>query len=115
MTESNINVNTAAVEVEQSHFDGGVLEFFGMLIAAQLITAFTLGLCAPWALCMFFRWKLSHTVIGGRRLQFNGKGGDLFVNWIKWFLLCIVTLGIYGFWLWVSLEKWKTKNTSFAN
>jgi len=31
-----------------------------------------------------------------------------------WFLLCIVTFGIYSFWLSIALENWKVKNTTFA-
>jgi len=38
----------------------------------------------------------------------------LFGNWIKWFLLCVITLWIYSFWVFIALEKWKVKNTVFA-
>jgi uncharacterized membrane protein YjgN (DUF898 family) len=51
----------------------------------------------------------------GGLLQFNGTAMGLFGNWIKWLLLCIVTVGIYSFWLGIALEKWKVKHTSFAN
>ncbi|MBQ1712899.1 MAG: DUF898 family protein, partial [Treponema sp.] len=49
----------------------------------------------------------------GKRLKFDGTAAQLFGNWIKWFLLIIVTLGIYGFWIPIKLKKWKTKHTSF--
>jgi uncharacterized membrane protein YjgN (DUF898 family) len=64
---------------------------------------------------MVYGWKINHTVIEGRRLHFNGKAISLFANWIKWLLLSIITLGIYGFWTRISLEKWKVKNTVFIN
>ncbi|MCD3195328.1 hypothetical protein G8S49_08090 [Clostridium botulinum C] len=39
----------------------------------------------------------------------------LFCNWIKWLLLIIITLGIYSFWVGIALQKWKVKNTEFAD
>ena len=51
----------------------------------------------------------------GRRLKFNGSAIGLFDNWIKWLLLIVVTLGIYGFWVHIKLEQWKVKNTTFLN
>lgn len=62
---------------------------------------------------MVYGWKINHTVIEGNRLQFNGSPIGLFGNWIKWLLLTIITLGIYGFWVRIALEKWKVRNTSF--
>jgi uncharacterized membrane protein YjgN (DUF898 family) len=47
-------------------------------------------------------------------LRFDGTALGLFGNWIKWLLLSIITLGIYGFWVRIALKKWKTKHTFFA-
>lgn len=101
--------NTKAI----SYFDGGLLELIGWSILGGLITFITLGICYPWALCMVYGWKINHTVVEGKRLHFIGTATDLFVNWIKWFFLCLITFGIYSFWLGVALEKWKVKNTVF--
>ena len=81
----------------------------------SLITSCTFGICYPWALCMIYGWKINHTVVEGRRLKFNGSAVGLFGNWIKWLLLIIVTLGIYGFWVHIKLEQWRVKNTTFLN
>jgi uncharacterized membrane protein YjgN (DUF898 family) len=62
---------------------------------------------------MIYGWKINHTVIEGRRLKFTGSALGLFGNWIKWFLLTLITFGIYGFWVIIALEKWKVKNTQF--
>jgi len=99
---------------QKSYFDGGVLQFIGYSILCILISVCTLGICVPWAVCMFIGWQTSHTVVQGRRLKFNGSGISLFGNYIKWWLLCIVTLGIYSFWLYVSMQKWIAQNTVFA-
>ena len=103
------------VQTEKSCFDGGLLQLIGWRILGGFITAITLGICYPWAICMIYRWEAKHTVINGRRLKFTGTAIQLLGNWIKWILLTIITLGIYGFWLNIKLIKWKTKHTEFAD
>lgn len=100
---------------EKSYFDGGLLQLICWKLLGGLITALTLGLCYPWAICMLYSWEAKHTVINGRRLKFTGTAVQLFGNWIKWVLLTIITLGIYSFWLDIKLKQWKTKHTVFAD
>jgi uncharacterized membrane protein YjgN (DUF898 family) len=99
----------------ESYFDGGLLNLIGVALLGFIITTITFGICYPWALCMVYGWRINHTVIEGRRLRFNGTAISLFGQWIKWLFLSIITLGIYSFWLGIALEKWKVKNTSFAD
>lgn len=101
--------------MEESYFDGGLLQLIGYKIIGIFVTVITLGICAPWAICMIYNWEAKHTVINGHRLKFDGSAIGLFSNWIKWLLLTIITLGIYSFWLVIALKKWKTKHTHFAN
>lgn len=108
-------MSSSEIKMGESYFDGGLLSFIGWSILGFLVTTLTFGICYPWAVCMVYGWRINHTVVEGKRLQFNGKALGLFGNWIKWLLLCIITLGIYSFWLMISLEKWKVKNTSFAD
>lgn len=110
----NVNVN-AGLKSTNSYFDGGLAQLIGWGIIGFLLTVCTLGICYPWALCMHYGWKINHTVIEGRRLKFTGSAVGLFGLWIKWLILSIITLGIYSFWVGISLEKWRTKNTTFAN
>lgn len=88
-----------------SYFDGGLLQFLAWTILGAIITVCTFGLCLPWAYCMIYRWETEHTVINRRRLLFDGKATQLFGNWIKWWLLTLITLGIYGFWLGIKLKQ----------
>lgn len=97
------------------YFDGGLLELVMVNILGALITTFTFGICYPWAITMIYSWEARHTVLDGRRLKFTGTAVGLFGQWIKWFLLCIITLGIYSFWVNIALKKWKTKNLVFEN
>lgn len=101
--------------MNESYFDGGLLQLIGYRILGILITFLTLGICAPWAICLVYNWETKHTVINGHRLVFDGSAIGLFGNWIKWLLLTIITIGIYGFWLSIALKKWKTKHTQFIN
>ena len=66
----------------ESKFTGGLLGLIGINILAGLITIVTLGIGAPWAICVRERWIARHTVIDGRRLYFDGTGAQLFGNYI---------------------------------
>lgn len=94
-----------------SYFDGKLIQLIGYKLLGLLITAFTLGIAYPWALCMVKRWEVVHTVVDGRRLAFNGNGLQLFGKYILWMLLSVVTLGIYSFWLNINITKWVTYHT----
>lgn len=98
----------------KSDFDGGLGQFIGWSLLGWLVTALTLGICFPWAVCMIYGWKINHTIIEGRRLKFTGTATSLFGHWIKWLLLTIITLGIYGLWVNIKLEQWKARHTEFA-
>lgn len=95
-------------------FDGGAGSFLIVGIFSTLLMIFTLGLATPWAIVMRYRWRTTHTIIDGRRLRFTGTGIGLFGNWLKWWLLCIVTLGIYVFWVVPRLTRWTVENQTFA-
>ncbi len=98
-----------------STFDGSLLNYIGVSILSTLIIIFTLGIGTPWAICLRYGWKINHTIIDGRRLRFNGTAIGLFGSWLKWLFLCIITCGIYSFWLFIAVEKWKVSNTTFAD
>jgi len=95
-----------------SKFDGGLLGLIGTGIVTWLLVVFTLGIGTPWAVCYFARWFAGHTYIEGKRMKFVGTGGELFVQYIKWFLLTIITIGIYGFWLGIKMTKWVVSNVT---
>jgi uncharacterized membrane protein YjgN (DUF898 family) len=95
-------------------FDGGAATFFGTAILATLITVFTIGICYPYALVLMQRWKAKHTFVKGFQLKFTGTGIGLLGQWIKWFFLCLITFGIYGFWVYPRLQRWIVEHTDFS-
>ena len=97
--------------MKESQFTGGLLGLIGINLLQVIMITITLGLGTPWAICMKERWMAEHTFIDGKQLTFDGTGGQLFGNFIKWFLLTILTLGIYGFWLDIKMKQWITKHT----
>lgn len=94
-------------------FDGGAGTFLVVGFLGFLVTLLTLGLCFPWAIVMKERWRVEHTLVGGKRMKFHGSAWGLFGLWIRQWFLLIITFGIYIFWLIPSIESWKAKNTSF--
>lgn len=98
-----------------SYFDGSLIELIGWKILSYLITTITLGIGAAWGQCMLYSYQIKHTVYNGKRLKFEGTGGDLFVNIFKWILLTIITLGIYAFFIPVKKTKWVISNIHFED
>ena len=94
-------------------FDGGAGTYVGTAILAFLVTLLTLGLCTPYAVVLRQRWRAKHSYIDGRRLVFTGSAWGLLGHWLKWWLLVLVTLGIYGFWVVPRMTKWVVENTDF--
>ena len=94
-----------------STWTGGVLETVAASIVTSLIITFTCGIATPWAVCYMYNFILSHTVIDGKKLRFDGTGGELFGNWIVWAILTTVTCGIYGFWVTPKMYQWIASHT----
>ena len=96
-----------------SDWDGSVLDTIVNSIVASLIISFTCGIATPWAICYMYKFIINHATVDGKRLRFDGTGGELFGQWIKWLLLTIITCGIYGFWVTPRLYKWIVNHTHF--
>lgn len=98
-----------------SYFDGSLIELIGWKLLSFLITIVTFGIAAPWGACMIYAYEINHTVYNGKRLKFEGTGGDLFVNIFKWVLLSIITLGIYTLFIPIRKTKWVISNIHFED
>lgn len=99
------------VDPENSQFDGAGLELLGYTLLLILVSGITCGIAAPWMICKIYRWRVSHTVINGKRLVFTGTGASLLGHWILWEILSVVTCGIYAFFAHVALRKWELNHT----
>ncbi len=98
-----------------SQFTGGAFSLFFRRLLVGFVSIITLGIAAAWINCWLLRWEAEHTYINGRQLEFVGTGAALFVNYLKWTLLTLVTLGLYllitqG----IAYERWRVANTRIA-
>ena len=98
----------------ESKFTGGLLGLIGINILSGLIMGITLGIALPWAVCMKEKWYTEHTIVDGKKLVFDGNAVQLFGNYIKWFLLSLITCGIYSFWLSIKMKQWVVSHTHLA-
>jgi uncharacterized membrane protein YjgN (DUF898 family) len=96
-------------------FHGDVSSHFGVAILSFLLTVITLGLGYPWAVCMKEQWKANNTTINGKKLKFIGTGSGLFMKWLLWSFLFIITIGIYGLWIAPKFQKWVIEHTDFVD
>lgn len=96
-------------------FDGWFGQQALITLFGAVISVLTLGLALPATATASARWRATHTVLDGRRLTFDGKGVQLFGNYIKWWLLSVVTLGIYAWFIPNRLRAWKAKHTHYEN
>ena len=108
-------VTEEILDPNKSVFDGSGLELFIINLVGAFICLVTIGLASPWVICYRIGWDRRHTVYNGRRLAFNGTGIQLFGKWIVWFLLTIVTCGLYSFVMGLKLEQWILSHTTFAD
>lgn len=95
-------------------FHGGAATYVGTAVLGALVTVFTLGICYPYAVVLGQRWMARHATIDGQPLVFTGSAVGLFGNWLKWLLLMIITLGIYGFWVAPRMTRWKWEHMDFV-
>lgn len=96
----------------ESKFTGGAFGNFFRVLAVYLASAITLGIAYPFMECWYLEWKVQHTFINGKRLTFNGNGGEYFVKYIIWFLLSVITFGIYYIvQMKINLITWETEHT----
>ena len=80
----------------------------------MFLSVISLGIAIPWAVCRTERWMAKHTIIDGKQLKFDGTGGALFGQYIKWFLLTCITFGIYGSVVKLRMHQWVIAHTHFA-
>ena len=106
---------TSGKAVTEEILDPNKSELFIINLVGALICLVTIGLASPWVICYRIGWDRRHTVYNGRRLAFNGTGIQLFGKWIIWFLLTIVTCGLYSFVMGLKLEQWVLSHTTFAD
>lgn len=109
------NITQTLSTRNDSYFDGKMLDLLGLKILEIFITALTLGLAAPWVACVVYNYKFSHTIYNGKRLKFEGKAEDLFLNMFRWFFFTLITCGIYALVIPAKRTSWVVSNLHFED
>jgi len=99
----------------ESKFYGGVGAVFLFCIWAPILLVITLFLATPFVTCVVIRWICNNSAIGGKNYIFKGTAMGLFGRWILWYILTIITFGIYGFWSIRNQIRWVIENIEMAN
>lgn len=102
-------------EEKLSEYKGDLWESIKINIAYYLIIIFSFGIGYPWAVCLKESYYISHTKIDGKQLYFDGHGHQLIGKYLVWFLLLIVTLGIYSLFITTKMRKWRASHTHFVD
>ena len=101
---ANINIDLVSISVLQM-----------ILLIAVGVIALLLGLLVmSWMYTVLIRWMSHHTIVNDHRLVFIGHPFDLFKKLLIYWLLCLITAGIFSIWVPVKLLRWKASNTRFA-
>ena len=94
-------MDNMVLDGQRCSYKGTVMELFKVHIVNQILTALTLGIYTPWALCRMATFMYENTEVNGQRgrLTFTGDGATLLGTYIIGAILTSCTFGIYGAWL----------------
>lgn len=98
-----------------SKFTGGVWEYFLLRVISFGLCILTLGIAAPWAICIQSRWLATNTFINGEHLEYTGKGKGFIGYYFLWAFLICITSGIYTLWAFKNFLNWDTVNNRINN
>lgn len=97
-------------EDNNSYFDGNIWGFIGTNILAGLVVIVPFVGFA-WSIIIRTKWEMCHTVTDSRRLIFVGTVGSLFLKYLLWGFLTVITFGIFSFFIPVKQMRWEAENT----
>jgi len=98
-----------------SRFVGKAIPFFFLNLGCFLLTIITLGIMFPWCLCWTARYEAAHTYVDGKPFFFDGRGSELIGKWLLYFLLFVITCGVFGLWIPKKIENWKMAHLHFSD
>ena len=101
--------------VGESKFSGSVIIFGLLNLLWGFLNIITLGILIPWTTTWKEKYYAEKSMYSGKKVKFDGKGIQLLGRWVLWELLCIVTLGIYAFFMAIALKKWVVKHQHFED
>ncbi len=81
--------------ITPSKYDGTYWGLLGKTVLAIIISVASLGIAFPWAFTLVHRWVVSKMSLNGKKLRFDGRGGQLFGVWITMYaIMGAITIAI---------------------
>lgn len=90
-----MEINNNTNRKYQVNFHGVGSEYFGIFIVNALLTLITLGIYYPWARAKQMKYLYGVTAVDDNRFAFHGKGIDMFIGMLKFYLMLAVFILIY--------------------
>ena len=88
----------------------------GRVILDAILTFITLGIYLPWAINGDVKYVCDHVRVENPpsgttgAIEYTGKGVELFGRFILWYILTIVTLGLYTPWMLNGFYRYVVEN-----
>jgi len=95
----------------ESTFRGKLFPLIGINLLCGIINAISLSIARPFTYCIKAKWVAKHSIFSKRKIVFNGKSLDLFIHYIIWGLLSVITLGIFLLWFDIKKMNWFVSKT----
>lgn len=92
-----------------------LLLYFEMFVLGIILFYLGLVLIIPLAIHGSYRYRMSRTSWRGIRFGYRGDRRELFVNFLKWTFLSLITLGIYGWWFIINLRNYLLNHIRFGS
>jgi uncharacterized membrane protein YjgN (DUF898 family) len=107
-----LKLKAAIVVVYASVF---IFQRMNMILAGVIILYAAMFLVTPLAIHGSCRYRMSRTTWRGIRFGYRGNRKEFIINFTKWTLLTLVTVGIYGSWMTINLRKYVLGHIRFGN
>ncbi|WP_155806991.1 hypothetical protein [Borrelia crocidurae] len=114
---AHTHLESSPVNNRISYYKGSLLKEFLLILMIFLISFCTFGLAFPWVYGLYCKYITEHTIIDGYTLNFEFKEKIsifllMFLTYcIFWIVNNPFIIGIYIFWLFFRLKKWRIRCT----
>lgn len=109
LKEFHLNSDEDIDSLIKSVYKAKIIKNFFNKIFIKIVTAVTLGLAFPYIKLKTYGYETDFTTLDGYKLTFTRP--RIFKTWVKWLLLSIITIGIYGLFVFKKFKDLEAKNT----
>jgi uncharacterized membrane protein YjgN (DUF898 family) len=113
-----MQMGQAGAEI-RGDFSGTGCELLGQLLLGAVLMLFTGGIYGPWFMCKMLNFVAQRTTFGPTprgtlQFRFDGRGGQLFVQYLVGAILTGITAGLYAPWFICKMTRFFLDNTTIS-